>query len=77
MEVLREIEAVEPAVLASLEKSKFGKDAVQKAQGVVLKARSAIASQDSATLASLEESLQRTLQLFKGLVGMASKPGKR
>ncbi len=77
IEVLREIEAVEPAVVASLEKSRFGKDAVQKAQGVVLRARSAIAAQDAATLASLDESLQRTLQLFKGLVGMASKPGKR
>jgi molecular chaperone DnaK len=76
IEVLREIEAVEPAVLSSLERSKFGKDAVLKAQGVVLKARSAIASQDAATLATLDEPLQRTLQLFKGLVGMAPKPGK-
>jgi molecular chaperone DnaK len=76
IEVLREIESVEPAVLASLEKSKFGKDAVQKAQGVVLKARAAIASQDTAALVALEDSLQRTLQLFKGLVGMAPKPGK-
>jgi molecular chaperone DnaK len=76
IEVLREIEAVEPAVLSSLERSKFGKDAVLKAQGVVLKARSAIAAQDAATLATLDEQLQRTLQLFKGLVGMA-KPGKK
>jgi molecular chaperone DnaK len=76
IEVLREIEAVEPAVVASLEKTKFGKDAVQKAQGVVLRARSAIAAQDAATLASLEEPLQRTLQLYKGLVGMAAKPAK-
>jgi molecular chaperone DnaK len=76
IEVLREIESVEPAVMASLEKSKFGKDAVQKAQGVVLKARAAIASQDTAALVALEDSLQRTLQLFKGLVGMAAKTGK-
>src|SRR5512145_408939 len=77
VELLREVEAIEPAVLASLEKSKFGKDAVQKSQGVVLKARAAIAAQDGALLAELEEPLQRTLQLFKGLAGMASKSGGR
>jgi molecular chaperone DnaK len=77
VEILREIEAVEPAVTASLEKSKFGKDAVQKAQGVVLKARAAIASQDTGALVELEEPLQRTLQLFKGLAGAATKPGGR
>jgi molecular chaperone DnaK len=75
--LLREIEVIEPAVAASLEKSKFGKDAVQKSQGVVLRARAAIAAQDGAMLGELEEPLQRTLQLFKGLVGMASKPGGR
>jgi len=77
VELLREIEAIEPAIAASLEKSKFGKDAVLKAQGVVQKAREAISARDANALGALEEPLQRTLQLFKGLVGMASKSGGR
>jgi molecular chaperone DnaK len=75
--IIQEIEAVEPAVLASLEKSKFGKDAVDKAQAVVLKARAAIAAQETGALVDLEEPLQRTLQLFKGLAGMGAKGGGR
>jgi molecular chaperone DnaK len=77
LELLRDVEAVEPAVMASLEKSKFGKDAVQKAQGVVLRARAAISAQDATGLADLEEPLQRTLQLYKGLAGIAAKSGGR
>ena len=65
--VVREIEALVPAVQAALEHSKFGKDAVQKAEGVLARVRAAIDAQDVAALAREEEALDRTLQLFAGL----------
>jgi molecular chaperone DnaK len=68
-ETIGQIEALVPAVQAALARSKFGKDAVQKAEGVVARARQAIAAQDLAQLATAEEQLDRTLQLFKGLAG--------
>ena len=64
---IAEIEALVPQVTAALAKSKFGKDAVQKAEGVVARTRQAIDAHDLAQLASAEEQLDRTLQLFKGL----------
>ena len=63
------IEALVPAVTAALAKSRFGKDAVQKAEAVVQRARASIAARDGAQLGGLEEQLDRTLQLFKGLAG--------
>jgi molecular chaperone DnaK len=66
---LREIEALVPAVQASLERSRFGKDAVQKAEGVMARARTAMAGKDATELAAVDEALERTLQLFKGLAG--------
>ena len=64
---IREIEALVPAVTAALARSRFGKDAVEKAQSVVDRARAAIAARDAQQLATLDEQLDRTLQLFKGL----------
>ncbi len=64
---ISEIESLVPAVKAALAKSKFGKDAVQKAEGVVARARAAIEAQDLTQLAAAQEQLDRTLQLFKGL----------
>jgi molecular chaperone DnaK len=65
--IIVEIEALVPAVQDALARSKFGKDAVQKAEGVVARARQAIKEEDLAQLRSLQEQLERTLQLFKGL----------
>jgi molecular chaperone DnaK len=71
---LREIEALVPAVHEALERTKFGKDAVQKAEGVLARARTAIDGHDAAALAREEENLERTLQLFKGLAAQARQP---
>jgi molecular chaperone DnaK len=71
---LREIEALVPAVHEALERTKFGKDAVQKAEGVLARARTAIDARDAAALAREEENLERTLQLFKGLAAQARPP---
>jgi molecular chaperone DnaK len=71
LSIIREIESLVPAVQASLERSKFGKDAVQKAEGVMARVRQAIQSKDLKGLTAEEEQLDRTLQLFKGLAGAA------
>jgi len=74
MSAIREIESLVPAVQAALERSKFGKDAVQKAEGVMARVRQAIDARDGKVLAEAEADLDRTLQLFKGLAGAGSRP---
>ncbi|HEX9241192.1 MAG TPA: molecular chaperone DnaK [Anaeromyxobacter sp.] len=65
--VVAEIEALVPSVHEAIERTKFGKDAVQKAEGVLSRVRAAAATQDPAALERETEGLDRTLQLFKGL----------
>ena len=69
--IIREIEALAPAVTSALTRSRFGKDAIDKAGAVVQRARAAIEARDVAQLTELEGQLDRTLQLFKGLAGSA------
>jgi len=73
--MIEEIEGLVPQVREALTRSHYGKDALQKAEGVVSRARAAIASQDLQQMAAAEEQLDRTVQLFKGLAGGASIPG--
>ncbi len=72
---LAEIEGLRMAVQEALEQTRFGKDAVQKAEGVIARVRQAIEARDAAALAALEEPLERTLQLFKGLAETGRGPG--
>jgi molecular chaperone DnaK len=65
--LIAEIERLVPAVQAALERSRFGRDAVQKAEGVLARARLALQGKDTEELARVDEALERTLQLFKGL----------
>jgi molecular chaperone DnaK len=74
--MLREVEALAPAVHEALEKTRFGKDAVQKAEGVLARVRAALDGGDPAALAREEEGLDRTLQLFKGLAAQARTGGR-
>ncbi|ACL66212.1 2-alkenal reductase [Anaeromyxobacter dehalogenans 2CP-1] len=74
--LVREIEALGPEVHDALERTRFGKDAVLKAEGVLARARTAVEARDLAALAAEEEPLERTLQLFKGLAATA-RPGTR
>jgi molecular chaperone DnaK len=74
-DTIAQIEALVPAVQAALARSKFGKDAVQKAESVMVRARQAIEARDLAQLSAVEEQLERTLQLFKGLAGGTPTPG--
>jgi molecular chaperone DnaK len=72
---VREIEALLPAAHDALERTRFGKDAIQKAEGVLARVRAAIDAQDLSALAREEESLERTLQLFKGLASQSRSQG--
>jgi molecular chaperone DnaK len=74
--MLREVEALAPAVHEALEKTRFGKDAVQKADGVLARVRAALDAGDPGALAREEEGLDRTLQLFKGLAAQARTEGR-
>jgi molecular chaperone DnaK len=73
---MAEIEALVPAVGEALARTRFGKDAVQKAEGVLVRVRAAIDARDPVALAREDEHLDRTLQLFKGLAAQARQPGK-
>jgi molecular chaperone DnaK len=75
--VVAEIEALQPAVLEALDRTRFGKDAVQKAEGVLARVRAALAGRDAAALDREAEQLDRTLQLFKGLAAQARQPSGR
>jgi molecular chaperone DnaK len=74
--VVLEIEELVPAVQGALERTRFGKDAIQKAEGVLARVRAAVEARDGAALAAEEESLERTLQLFKGLAATGRPPGR-
>jgi molecular chaperone DnaK len=71
---MAEVESLVPAVQAALERSRFGKDAVQKAEGIMARVRQAIEARDGAELMASQEALERTLQLFKGLAGQGARP---
>jgi molecular chaperone DnaK len=66
--LLDEIEALFPEVTSIISGSDFGQDAVKKARGVCERARKAIAARDSAQLRETNEALNRTLNMFKGVV---------
>jgi molecular chaperone DnaK len=73
VQLVKDIEALVPAVEAALERSRFGRDAVLKAKAVVGRARAAIEARDAAALQAELDALDRTLQLFQGLaVGRAA-----
>ena len=66
--LLDEIEGLFPEVSAIISGSDFGQDAVKKARAVSDRARRAIQAQDGAQLRELNEALNRTLNMFKGVV---------
>jgi molecular chaperone DnaK len=66
--VLTEIHALMPQVTTVIGTSDFGQDAVKKARDVCDKAQQAISERDMGALAELFETLNRTLNMFKGVV---------
>jgi len=66
--VLDEIETLFPQVSEIISGSDFGQDAVKKARSVCERARQAIASRDKQQLGETTEALNRTLNMFRGVV---------
>jgi molecular chaperone DnaK len=75
--MLEEIDGMRPQVEAALARSRFGKDAVQKAEEVLARARLAVATEDPQQLAAVEDPLDRAVQLFKGIAASTGTPGGR
>jgi molecular chaperone DnaK len=73
--LLEELEGLRPRVEAALARSRFGKDAVSRAEEVVTRARLAVATEDPQQLAGAEEPLDRAVQLFRSLAGSPGAPG--
>src|SRR5499426_1220592 len=66
--ILDEIEQLFPQVSEIISGSDFGQDAVKKARGVCERARQAITAKDLTTLTEATEALNRTLNMFRGVV---------
>jgi len=65
---LEEIESLFPQVTDIIAGSDFGQDAVKKARAVVDRTRQAIVAKDLTTLTEATEALNRTLNMFRGVV---------
>lgn len=66
--VLEEVEKLFPQVESIISGSDFGQDAVNKARGVLEKAKDALASPELTELDECKAALNRTLNMFKGVV---------
>ncbi|MEE2756283.1 MAG: molecular chaperone DnaK [Myxococcota bacterium] len=65
---LMELERLFPQVRSLLDESEFGQDAIRKANGVIDRAKLAIAAENVDELKSVHEALNRTHNMFKGVV---------
>ena len=63
-----EIEKLFPQVEQIVAASDFGREAIDKARGIVTRARTAIDKKDAAALKEHIEGLSRTQRMFKGVV---------
>ncbi|WP_242345321.1 molecular chaperone DnaK [Anaeromyxobacter terrae] len=72
-----DIEALVPATRDALERTRFGGDALRKAEAVLARARAAMQARDGDALAAEVEPLERTLALFQGLAAGGRAPGGR
>ncbi len=74
-QMLSEIDELFPKVSDIISGSEFGQDAVKKAKSVCEKARGAIDSRDVAMVDEAGKALQRTLNMFKGVVSKTTSVG--
>ena len=65
---IAQIEELFPQVQQVVASSDFGRDAIEKAMGIVAKARQAIEKRDAAAVKEQLEGLMRTHRMFKGVV---------
>ena len=66
--VVEEIEELFPRVRDVMSGTSFGRDAISKAEAVVERATQDLDSRDVRALAEVQESLDRTLSMFRGVV---------
>jgi molecular chaperone DnaK len=66
--IVGEIERLLPQVEQIVAASDFGRDAIEKARGIITKARTAIGKRDLLAVKGEIESLSRTHRMFKGVV---------
>jgi molecular chaperone DnaK len=66
--IVGEIERLLPQVEQIVAASDFGRDAIEKARGIITKARAAIGKRDLLAVKGEIESLSRTHRMFKGVV---------
>jgi len=66
---IAEIQKLMPRVEEVVAGSDFGRDAIEKARAVLDRAQSALSSGEAGALKEQGEALQRTLRMFKGVVG--------
>ena len=67
--IMDEIESIYPQVEASLEGSSIGHEALEKARSVIDRAKQSLGNANPSALTEMKEALQRTLSMFKGVVG--------
>jgi molecular chaperone DnaK len=66
--LIAEVRELFPQVEGIMSGTSFGRDAIAKAEGVLERAEGEIRSRDSRSLEEVIESLERTLNMFRGVV---------
>ncbi|MEM7158293.1 MAG: molecular chaperone DnaK [Myxococcota bacterium] len=66
--LIADVRELFPQVQAVMSGTAFGRDAIAKAEGVVERAEQEIRNQDARSLEEVVESLERTLNMFRGVV---------
>jgi molecular chaperone DnaK len=66
--LIAEVRELFPQVQGIMSGTSFGRDAIAKAEGVLKRADTEIRSQDTRSLEEVIESLERTLNMFRGVV---------
>ena len=64
---IESIEKMLPLVKPTLESSEFGRDALQKATGILERSKALTASKDLSALRTVNDSLSRTLNMFNSV----------
>ncbi len=65
---LRELERLMPKVREVISASQFGHQALERAEGLITRLKSAIEEENVAAIEELDDSIRRTLNMFKGVV---------
>ena len=69
--IIGQVTKLFPKVEKAISGSKFGQDALKKAEGMLEQAREALRSSDLKEVQEIKESITRTLNMFKGVVSKA------